>query len=76
MIKKAYKVEDDSLDYMLIKGVLSNNAYIPKDKKINILQKNGNIIDISEGVDLPNIKAMSKPVQKYFLCWPKNLENN
>ena len=72
-IKSTFKVEDDSLDYLLIKGVMSNSAYIPKDKKINILLKNGKVVDISEAVDLPNIKAISKPVQKYFLCWPKEI---
>lgn len=72
-IKLAFNVEDESLDYLLIKGVMSNSGYIPKDKKINILQKDGKVVDISEAVDLPNIKAISKPVQKYFLCWPKNI---
>lgn len=74
LIKSTFNVEDDSLDYLLIKGVMSNSGYIPKDKKINILQKDGNVIDISEAVDLPNIKAISKPVQKYFLCWPKKID--
>ena len=72
-LKNTFNVNDDCLDYLLIKGVMSNSGYIPKDKKINILQKNGKIIDISEAVDLPNIKAISKPVQKYFLCWPKKI---
>lgn len=73
-IKEMFNIKDDSLDYLLIKGVMSNSAYIPKDKKINILQKDGKVIDISEAVDLPNIKAISTPVQKYFLCWPKEIE--
>ena len=72
-LKSSLKVDQDSFDYLLIKGVMSNSGYIPKDKKINILQKDGKVIDISEAVDLPNIKAISKPVQKYFLCWPKNI---
>jgi hypothetical protein len=30
-------------------------------------------MDIAEASDLPNIKAMSKIVKKYYLCWPRQL---
>ena len=42
-------------------------------EKINILTKQGKIKDIAQASDLPNIKAMSKIVKKYYLCWPKNV---
>ncbi|MCH8319091.1 MAG: GIY-YIG nuclease family protein, partial [Bacteroidetes bacterium] len=38
---------------------------------INILMKNGEIVDVAQAADLPNIKAMSKIVKKYYLCYPK-----
>lgn len=30
-------------------------------------------MDIAQAADLPNIKAMSKIVKKYYLCLPKNV---
>lgn len=72
-IKETFQIDDDAMDYLLIRGSLSNNAYIPKGKKINVLKKNGQVVDISEAVDLPNIKVLSKPVRKYFICWPKEI---
>jgi hypothetical protein len=41
-----------------------------------VLTKKGKIIDIAQASDLPNIKAMSKIVRKYYVCWPKNLLSN
>ncbi|MBW8051050.1 MAG: HD domain-containing protein [Cytophagales bacterium] len=38
---------------------------------INILMKNGEIVDVAQAADLPNIKAMSKIVKKYYVCYPK-----
>ena len=34
---------------------------------------NGEVIDIMHAADLPNIKAISKIVKKYYLCWPKDV---
>lgn len=38
-----------------------------------ILSKEGEVKDVMEAADLPNIKAMSKMVRKYYLCWPKDV---
>lgn len=55
------------------KGTISNSAYIAKGGSINILMKTGEVIDVAKATDLPNIKAMSKIVKKYYLCYPKDL---
>jgi HD superfamily phosphohydrolase len=62
--------EEDAL-YFIKKGELSNSAYELTNAKINVLKKNGNIVDIASASDLPNIKAMSKIVKKYYQCFPK-----
>jgi len=64
-------IEEADLDYYLFEGTVSNKAYVAEDKTINILLKNGTILDIAQASDLPNIKAMSKIVSKYYLCWHK-----
>jgi hypothetical protein len=43
------------------------------DKEILILSKNGTVRGVTEAADLPNIKAMSKIVRKYYRCWPKDI---
>jgi hypothetical protein len=52
---------------------VSNEAYVAGGKSINILTKQGKVIDIASASDLPTIKAISKIVKKNYLCWPKNI---
>lgn len=59
--------------YYFAYGEVTNKAYIAEGQSINILTKKGKVIDIAEGADLPNIKAISKIVKKYYLCCPKNV---
>jgi len=68
-----FGVKDENIDYLLLKGLLTNAAYIAKGEKINILTKKGKVIDISKASDLPSIKVISKIVKKHYLCWPKNV---
>lgn len=58
--------------YFFSYGSVSNEAYA-EGQKINILMKSGELLDIAQASDLPNIKALSKIVKKNYLCWPKNV---
>ena len=64
----------EEMDYFLVHGSMSNSAYVAEGQTINILTKKREIIDVAEAADLPNIRAMSKIVTKYYLCYPKELE--
>jgi hypothetical protein len=66
-----YDLTAEDASYFYTKGKISNAAYIAKGQNINILTKKGEMLDVAEAVDLPNIKAISKFVRKYYLCWPK-----
>lgn len=66
-------ISQEDIPYYLSDGSISNAAYMAHNQKIRILKKNGRVEDIEETADLPNIKAMSKIVTKYYLCWPKTL---
>jgi hypothetical protein len=66
-------LKNHELSYFIIHGTISNAAYVSKGDKINILMKNGKIVDVAKASDLPNIKAISKIVKKHYLCWPKSL---
>lgn len=70
---KGKSFESSELSYFMIKGTISNAAYVSESQKINILMKNGKILDVAAASDLPNIKAISKIVKKHYLCWPKSL---
>ena len=72
-VKSQYHVSDDESQYLIMNGIMSNAAYISEAQTIKIISKSGEIIDLAEATDLPNIKAMSKIVKKYYLCWPKSL---
>lgn len=67
------KLEKDQLDFFVKNGVVSNSAYIATGESINILRKTGEVVDVANASDLPNIKAMSKVVKKHYLCAPKTL---
>ncbi len=59
--------------YFYSSGKLTNNAYHSSDKNIIILSKDGKVRDVVDAADLPNIKAFSKIVRKYYRCWPKEI---
>lgn len=58
--------------YFFSYGSVSNEAYA-EGQKINIIMKSGELVDLAQASDLPNIKAISKIVKKNYLCWPKNV---
>ena len=72
-VRNSYALDNDSLKYLVVAGAKTNSAYIGGGQQINMLTKSGNIVDIANASDLPNIKAMRKIVKKYYLCWPKNI---
>ncbi len=73
LTKKKYRLSDEETDYFVISDKTSNYAYRQGVDKINILYKDGTVHDISEISDDLNISLFSKPVTKYFLCYPKDI---
>lgn len=69
LLQAGYSAEE--LPYFCQHGSLSNAAYVPTAQNINILTKGGEIVDIAQASELPNIQALSKIVTKYYLCTPK-----
>ncbi len=58
-------------DYFVFSGMITNNAYNMEVGKINILTKSKGLIDIADASDNLNLSALSKTVEKYFICYPK-----
>jgi hypothetical protein len=67
------KAKPDELTYLVVEGKTTNAAYMAGKQKIMIKTKQGILKDIAEASDLPTIKALSKIVRKYYICWGKNV---
>jgi HD superfamily phosphohydrolase len=64
-------VSEKEASYFVFKGKIKNQAYSKVDEPIRILRKDKTIVDVVEASDQLNLKALSKPVTKYFICFPK-----
>jgi uncharacterized protein len=73
--RKKYGVSKDELPFYVFTGAVQNKAYSTDNIRINILFKNGQVMDIAEAADLFNISVLARPVKKYFLCYPKQLRS-
>ena len=72
-VSRAMNIDEALVGNFVITGEKSNAAYIGGGQQIKLLTKAGEVVDIANASDLPNIKAMRKIVKKYYLCWPKNI---
>jgi HD superfamily phosphohydrolase len=70
--QRKLQVSDEDLGYFFSTGTISNYGYLEKDR-ISILTKKGEVVDVASAADLPNIKIMSKMVEKHYVCVAKSL---
>ncbi len=68
-----YKINLKKIDYLVFSDSISNYAYTLEDSQINILNKDGSLIELSEASDILNIKILSKKAKKHFLIYPKDI---
>ncbi len=66
--KKKYGVNDEISSYFIFTDTIFNNLYDEHEKKIEILKKNGDTINISEMSKRIKIN-MSTNKKKHFLCY-------
>lgn len=71
-IKDHLNISEEDSNYFIQTDVLRNNAYNEQKETINLLMKNGDVIDVSKAADNLNIHALSSPVEKYFICYPQS----
>mgnify|MGYP006347977215 FL=1 len=67
-------ISKEDTNYFIFKGKIKNQAYSKIAEPIRILKKDKTIEDIVEASDQLNLKALSKPVTKYYICYPKQLQ--
>lgn len=73
-VKKEFSLNNKDVNYLVFNDLTSNYAYNPESGKINILYKDGSVVDITQASDQLNISVLSQPVTKHFLCYPKIIQ--
>jgi HD superfamily phosphohydrolase len=73
---KQNNISHSDAEFFIFKGKIKNQAYSKEAEPIRILKKDRTIEDVVEASDQLNLKALSKPVTKYFICFPKQLVEN
>jgi hypothetical protein len=68
-----YHISEKEVSYFVFKGTLKNQAYNKQNEPISILKKDGSIENLINSTDQLQVKALSKAVIKYFMCFPKVL---
>ena len=64
------QLSDNEAKFFVFSKKITNQAY-QQDKPIFILSKKGNLKDIAKASDQLNLQALTNPVIKHFICYPK-----
>jgi len=67
-----HNLSEVDASYFVFTGEIFNQAYNMDEETINLLTNRGKVIDVARASDQLNLKALSKKVVKYYLCYPKS----
>jgi HD superfamily phosphohydrolase len=65
------KIDLADTDRFVLTDSIVNNAYDAGYDRIELLYKDGTVRDIAEASDNLGIQAMARPVEKFYLAWPR-----
>ena len=71
-VSEKHQISEEDASYFVFTGKLENQAYSMQKDTINLLRRNGKIVDVAKASDQLNLEALSKSVVKYYMCYPKN----
>ena len=66
-----YGISKEEASNFVFQGVVSNKAYDDQHQVIRILKKNGKVTHLLKESAQLSLKALSKTVDKYYICYPK-----
>ena len=72
-LKTKINLSDTEARYFVFQKQIQNQAYNPL-MPIKILNKKGKLKDIAKASDQLNLQALTKPVVKHFVCYPKQMK--
>ncbi len=75
-LTKTLKINTEDHHNYLLTGSLENNAYQASGEGITIKRKNGSLENAETVADNLNLSALAKPVKKYFLAFPKEIDDS
>ena len=70
--KEKLAFSSEEITYFVFYKTIQNQAYNPEEP-IFILSKKGTLRDIAKASDQLNLQALTKPVIKHFICYPKQM---
>ncbi|MGS2726171.1 HD domain-containing protein [Psychroserpens sp. BH13MA-6] len=70
-LMERYPISKKDTEYFVFMDEISNQAYQSDKQTIKILLKTGKVVNMTKASDLFSIKALSKPITKYYICYPK-----
>ena len=70
--KEKLEFSSEEIKYFVFSKSIQNQAYNPA-MPILILNKKGKLKDIAKASDQLNLQALTKPVIKHFICYPKQM---
>jgi uncharacterized protein len=70
-VKTSKSIDYSVLGYYVFSGSVRNSAYSEEQVSISILHKNGQVSDVAKVSDNYSISSLSRPVEKFYLCYPK-----
>jgi len=73
---KLHNISLHDAGYFVYKGKIKNQAYNKEAEPISIFRKDKSIEDVINASDQLNLKALTKPVTKFYICFPKVLAEN
>jgi hypothetical protein len=68
VVLNAGKIKEEDLQYYLFSGSTSNSTYNQNDERIDILMKNGDVINVSKVDNALIGKDLTVPVEKFYIC--------
>lgn len=69
--KNEHGLSDAETGYFVFSGEIRNQTYDSESQHIGILGGNGKVTDVAKVSDQLYLKALSKTVIKYYICFPK-----
>ncbi|MFN4852890.1 MAG: HD domain-containing protein [Bacteroidota bacterium] len=78
LLKKAAKqfgISIEEAGLLVNREVISNHAYQSDADHINVLYRDGSCREFAEASDHLQVLTLGKPVEKYVLCYPKELDS-
>lgn len=70
-VARSLGISEEQAAHFVLTGRVVNNAYDTTTDRIELVYKDGRVRDIAEASDNLGIAALSKPVEKWYLAWPR-----